>query len=85
FRASLVDGILHKTRSEYLVYYEHISNIVPPEKQFEYKLGTRWQPLRQYLGKEEPYEEFSRLNGEQVMRKKMIKNRRECSPLVSNA
>ena len=80
FRASLGDEILRKARSECVAYYEHIRDIVPPERLLEYKLGTGWGPLCQFLGKEEPQEEFPRLNDEQVMKEKMSKEQRKRFP-----
>lgn len=53
-----------------MAHYEHIRDIVPPERLLEYKLGTGWGPLCQFLSKEEPQEEFPRLNDEQVMKEK---------------
>ena len=70
FRASSGDEILRKARSEFMAHYEHIRDIVPPERLLEYKLGTGWGPLCQFLSKEEPQEEFPRLNDEQVMKEK---------------
>jgi len=50
---------------------------VPPERLLNRKLGTGWGPLYQFLSKEEPQEEFPRLNDEQVMKEKIVEGTEE--------
>jgi len=80
FRASSGDEILRKARSKFVARYEHIRDIAPPERLLEYKLGTGWGPLCQFLSKEEPQEEFPRLNDEQVMKEKIVEGTEEEIP-----
>ena len=77
FRASSGDEILRIARSEFVAHYEHIRDIVPPERLLNRKLGTGWGPLYQFLSKEEPQEEFPRLNDEQVMKEMIVEGTEE--------
>jgi hypothetical protein len=63
-----------------VAHYEHIRDIVPPERLLEYILGTGRGPLCQFLSKEEPQEEFPRLNHEQVMKEKIVEGTEEEIP-----
>lgn len=53
---------------------------MPPERLLNRKLGTGWCPLYQFLSKEEPQEEFPRLNDEQVMKEKIVEGTEEEIP-----
>lgn len=77
FRATSGDEILRKARSDCVAHYEHIRDIVSPERLPEYKLSTGWGPLCQFLSKGEPQEEFPRLNDQRVMKEKMSKEQRK--------
>lgn len=38
----------------YFAYYDRIRNVIPEERKLEYKLGSGWEPLCDFLGKEVP-------------------------------
>ena len=77
FAASNAAEILANAEKVYLQHYENIRRLVPPERLLEYKLGSGWDPLCEFLGKEVPREEFPWLNnsGEMVKRIRNLQSR----------
>lgn len=49
-------------KEKYREHYELIRRIVPRERLLEYKLGSGWEPLCDFLGKEVPDVEFPTVN-----------------------
>lgn len=47
----------------YDAYYGRIKEIVLPERRLEHKLGQRWEPLWDFLGREVPDLPFPRVMG----------------------
>jgi hypothetical protein len=60
-----------KAREKYREHYALIRRIVPRERLLEYKLGSDWKPLCEFLGKEVPNVEFPRVNETASMHEKM--------------
>jgi hypothetical protein len=48
----------NNAKSTYLKHYEKVRSIVPKERLLDYKLGSGWEPLCQFLGKPVPVENF---------------------------
>ncbi|RDW74844.1 hypothetical protein BP6252_05986 [Coleophoma cylindrospora] len=49
-------------REKYDSYFREIRKLVPPERRLEYKVGSGWEPLCTFLGKEVPNVDFPRAN-----------------------
>jgi hypothetical protein len=50
-------------RKFYFSYYDRIRQVIPEERKLEYKLGSGWVPLCEFLGKEVPVGvDFPRIN-----------------------
>lgn len=54
--------IERNARVTYDKYYETIRALVPPERRLEYKIGSGWEPLCNFLGKKVPPGDFPRVN-----------------------
>jgi hypothetical protein len=50
--------IEHHARDTYAEYYREVRRLVPPKRVLEYKIGSGWQPLYDFLGKDIPNVEF---------------------------
>lgn len=72
FKASDEAGILANTRDVYKEHYERVRRLVPPERLLEYDLGSGWQPLCTFLGKEKPDFEFPWVNEAAALQQKMV-------------
>ncbi|KAI0019488.1 hypothetical protein F4780DRAFT_437903 [Xylariomycetidae sp. FL0641] len=55
-----------RAREVYDTYFAKIRQIVPPERLLEYRLGSGWGPLCQFLGAEEPDVPFPQGNDKVV-------------------
>ncbi|KAI1121767.1 hypothetical protein F5Y10DRAFT_255620 [Nemania abortiva] len=62
FRATNKKQVEEHLRERYEEYYSEIRALVPPERRLEYKLGSGWEPLCAFLGKEVPDVPFPRVN-----------------------
>ncbi|KAM0802925.1 efflux pump antibiotic resistance protein [Usnea florida] len=60
-----------KAKYKYREHYKMIRTIVPKERLLEYKLGSGWEPLCDFLGKEIPDIEFPRVNETASMHEKV--------------
>lgn len=49
-------------RVTYDAYFREIRSLVPPERRLEYKVGSGWEPLCEFLGVEVPAVAFPRSN-----------------------
>lgn len=58
FDAGNLQEIQDHARATYDQYFEEIRALVPSERRLEYQLGTGWEPLCTFLGKEVPDVEF---------------------------
>ncbi|PGH29361.1 hypothetical protein GX50_07885 [[Emmonsia] crescens] len=47
-------GLERNARDAYRKHYEKVRRLVPKERLLEYKLGSGWEPLCKFLGKEVP-------------------------------
>ncbi|EEH37613.2 hypothetical protein PAAG_08031 [Paracoccidioides lutzii Pb01] len=54
FNASNRAGLYRNAKDTYRRHYAMIRRIVPKERLLEYKLGSGWEPLCKFLGKEVP-------------------------------
>ena len=57
-----MDELRQNAKQIYTEHYEKVRRLVPPETLLEYKLGSGWGPICEFLGKEEPEEEFPWVN-----------------------
>ena len=60
------------SRDMYRKHYEETRRVTPKEKLLEYKLGSGWEPLCKFLGKEVPDVPFPHMNESQSL--KMVIN-----------
>ena len=58
-------------RRKYREHYALVRERVPKERLLEYELGSGWEPLCAFLGKEVPDVEFPRVNETASMHEKM--------------
>ncbi|PGH16543.1 hypothetical protein AJ79_01649 [Helicocarpus griseus UAMH5409] len=54
FNATDREGVEQNAQETYRRHYENVRKLVPPERLLEYKLGSGWAPLCEFLGKEVP-------------------------------
>ena len=69
--ANSADEMRMKAKTKYQEHYELMRKIVPRERLLEYKLGSGWEPLCDFLKKEVPHVEFPRVNETASMHEKM--------------
>lgn len=50
-----------KAKEKYREHYESMRKVFPKERLMDYKLGSGWEPLREFLGKEVPDVELPRV------------------------
>jgi hypothetical protein len=77
FHASTSEEALTNAERFYLQHYENIRRLVPPERLLEYKLGSGWEPLCDFLGKEVPPEEFPWLNETGELRERILNHQKK--------
>lgn len=65
------DEMRMKAKTKYREYYELMRRMVPRERLLEYELGSGWEPLCNFLGKEVPDVEFPRVNETASMHEKI--------------
>jgi len=53
---------LDNLRPKYREHYQSIRDVVPRDRLLEYRLGSGWEPLCEFLGKEVPDVPFPRVN-----------------------
>lgn len=58
-------------KEKYWEHYASVRKIVPEDRLLEYKLGSGWEPLCTFLGKEVPDVEFPKVNETASMKEKM--------------
>lgn len=76
FDARNVQEIQDHARAAYDKYFEEVRGLVPQDRRLEYRLGSGWEPLCTFLGKEVPDVEFPFLNSREKHGKEMKTNRR---------
>lgn len=74
FNARNIDKIEKNAQITYRKYFEDIRASVPPTRRLEYTLGSGWEPLCTFLGKDIPDLPFPRLNDRAQHRKKANSN-----------
>ncbi|KAJ7636738.1 hypothetical protein FB45DRAFT_742124 [Roridomyces roridus] len=62
FHATTLREARAAARDAYRAYYEEIRSVTPKERLLEYKLGSGWEPLCKFLGKDVPDVPFPRVN-----------------------
>ena len=65
------DEMREVAKDRYREHYALVRSTVPKENLLEYKLGSGWEPLCAYLGKDIPNVEFPKVNETASMREKM--------------
>lgn len=60
-----------KARSKYQEHYAHVRRVTPKERLLEYRLGSGWGPLCEFLGKPIPDVPFPRVNDGNSYKEKM--------------
>lgn len=57
-----VGAVMENARQTYRSHYAEVRATVPAQRLLDYKLGSGWEPLCQFLGKDVPKEAFPRRN-----------------------
>lgn len=60
-----------KAKEKYREHYAQVRRLVPKERLLEYKLGSGWEPLCAFLGREVPDVDFPKVNETASMHEKM--------------
>lgn len=71
FRCDSQDALWAKAKQVYVEHYAMVRRLVPKERLLEYRMGTGWEPLCGFLGKDVPDEEFPWLNESKEFKKWM--------------
>ncbi|KAL2069257.1 hypothetical protein VTL71DRAFT_15595 [Oculimacula yallundae] len=61
-KARTLDEARGNAREMYREYYREVRRVAPKERLLEYKLGSGWEPLCEFLGKDVPDVEFPHAN-----------------------
>ena len=69
--AQVQEAILGNAPQIYQDHYEVIRKIVPKERLLNYELGSGWEQLCKFLGKDEPKEDFPWINEAAALEKAM--------------
>ncbi|CAI6095162.1 unnamed protein product [Clonostachys chloroleuca] len=62
FQAHSIDELQANARRGYEDYFAEIRRVVPESRRLEYRLGSGWEPLCKFLGKEVPDVPFPKVN-----------------------
>lgn len=62
FGARDVGEVRAKAREYYEGYYEHVRRVIPAHRRLDYRLGSGWAPLCEFLEKDVPQVDFPRVN-----------------------
>lgn len=62
FGARNVQEVRAKAREYYTEYYAHVRRVIPPHRRLDYRLGSGWGPLCEFLGRDIPEVEFPKVN-----------------------
>lgn len=65
--SSKPEGVMANARTSYRAHYASIRAAVPKEKILEYRLGSGWEPLCQFLGRPVPEGPFPKRNEGQTL------------------
>src|SRR2546421_5631485 len=65
-RANSAEEMRRNARDVYKAHYELVRRVTPRERLLEYKMGSGWAPLCEFLGKEVPDTPFPRVNDTQA-------------------
>jgi hypothetical protein len=69
--ARIKEAILVNASVVYEDHYDTIRRIVPKDKLLNYELGSGWDQICEFLGKEKPQEKFPRINEAAALEKAM--------------
>lgn len=59
-------SITSRSAKHYLEHNELVRKVCPPERLLEFKLGTGWQPLCEFLGKDIPDTPYPNINDKET-------------------
>ncbi|KAJ7508597.1 hypothetical protein B0H11DRAFT_1965820, partial [Mycena galericulata] len=65
-------GAPNLERKVYQEYYAEVRRVTPKDRLLEYQLGSGWEPLCQFLGKDVPDMPFPRINDAASYKEKMV-------------
>ena len=71
FHATSRKTSMANARETYYKHYMYVRTLVPKERLLEYELGSGWDPLCAFLGKEVPDVLFPRVNESAIMQEKV--------------
>ncbi|KXL43971.1 hypothetical protein M433DRAFT_155355 [Acidomyces richmondensis BFW] len=72
FDAFTKTDLQSKARSVYNQHYREIRATIPKEQLLDYKMGSGWEPLCKFLGKDIPSEKFPWVNDTEAMRSAVL-------------
>ena len=71
FRSDNNAELRNNAKDVFREHYEMVRKITPKERLLEYKLGSGWEPLCEFLGKDVPDVPFPRVNETEALREKI--------------
>lgn len=77
FGASNVDQVRHNARSVYKRHNEAIRKAAKPGQLLDYRLGSGWKPLCDFLGKEVPLVDFPNVNEQAALKAKIVEQQKK--------
>ncbi|KAK4494751.1 hypothetical protein PRZ48_014107 [Zasmidium cellare] len=72
FGANTAERIMMNAPRVYKEHYRRVRELVPKERLLNYELGSGWEPLCEFLGKEVPSVEFPWINETKALEAKMV-------------
>lgn len=85
FHATNKAEVLANGRETYERFFREIRECVPPERRLEYKLGSGWGPLCQFLGKDVPRAPFPMANDRRTHTEDFLRRKRDIHIAVLKA
>ncbi|KAJ7640960.1 hypothetical protein FB45DRAFT_1021743 [Roridomyces roridus] len=71
FGATTLDKVREVARARYRAHNAKVRSVTPQERLLEYELGSGWEPLCEFLGKQVPDVPFPRLNEAAELKEKL--------------
>ncbi|KAJ7606872.1 hypothetical protein FB45DRAFT_949369 [Roridomyces roridus] len=78
FGARTPEEARKNARSRYRAHYAQVRSLAPKDRLLEYELGSGWEPLCKFLGKEVPNVPFPRTNEAVELREELERLRSAC-------
>lgn len=78
FHAPTLEKARENARDMYRAHYAEVRRSTPKDRLLEYELGSGWEPLCKFLGKEVPDVPFPRINEAAALKEKMEVLGRKC-------